>query len=189
MTDGSTNRHGIDTHGGNPKRCIWPGCTSAVGRYPDTRMCGSHARIIHDHVAKHDTETAEQATLNEQAWRDRNRREQLYIVRVGAYLKIGYTANIENRMRTYPPDSILLATWPGTRAEEAALHRRFAHLRSHGREWYPLAPVILEHANNVVAEHGPPETVDFGARPVQIPRPHQAKNVTYPKGWSGGRSA
>lgn len=88
----------------------------------------------------------------------------VYFLRVGGHIKIGWTADLSKRMRGYHPDSTLLATKPGTRKDERALHRKFSHLTTHGREWFPLAPTVLEEVARTVAEHGEPEPVDFSAR-------------------------
>lgn len=88
----------------------------------------------------------------------------IYYLRSGAHFKIGWTADLEKRMKGYPPDTSLLAVRPGTKADERAIHRRFSHLLSHGREWFLLAPEVQDHVASVVAEHGAPPVVDFTAR-------------------------
>lgn len=108
----------------------------------------------------------------------------IYYLQVGPHIKLGWTANLHARMRKFPPNSKLLATHPGTRKDELKLHKRFAVWRSHGREWYPLVPVLLDHINRVVRDHGEPQTVSFGAQPVQVPQP-KANRATYPRGWRG----
>lgn len=124
---------------------------------------------------------------------DKKRRDQeeghIYFLRVGGYYKIGWTTDLERRMRSYHPDTQLLATHPGTRKDERRLHKKFAHLRTHGREWYPLAPQITEHVQAVIHEHGQPDQVHFSARPVEIPRPHADKPMITPRRWTGKRGA
>ena len=97
----------------------------------------------------------------------------VYYVQVGSHVKIGWTSNLENRMRQYPPNSTLLAQHPGTRKDENHMHRRFAADRTHGREWYVPSASLTRHITNVVREHGQPDTVSFGAKPVEIPMPHR----------------
>lgn len=93
----------------------------------------------------------------------------VYFLRTGGYIKIGWTSDIGKRMKAYPPDTVLLATMPGTRSDELREHKRFAHLRTHGREWYPLAAQITERISVLVAEHGEPRSVSFAAKPVTVP--------------------
>lgn len=97
----------------------------------------------------------------------------VYYVEVGSHIKIGWTSDLAKRMRSYPPNSRLLACHPGLRTDERDIHRKFVLWRSHGAEWYVLAPILLDHIKRVVAEHGQPDVVNFGAKPVQVPRPHQ----------------
>ncbi len=61
----------------------------------------------------------------------------VYYLRVGALVKIGYTTNLAERLKRYPPDSTLLA-WrlQGTRDVEAEVHARLASSLAHGREWF-----------------------------------------------------
>lgn len=106
----------------------------------------------------------------------------VYFLRVGGYIKIGWTSDLTKRMRQYQPDTQLLAIKPGTRKDERALHRKFAHLKTHGREWFPLAPQITEEITRTVAEHGQPPVVDFSAR--------QATRIVGPRldNYIGGKS-
>lgn len=107
----------------------------------------------------------------------------IYFARSGGYVKIGWTSDLGRRMKAYPPDTRLLATMPGTRKDERALHRKFAHLLTYGREWFPLAPQITEHIDRVVREHGEPPTVDFAAKPAtRIVGPRLHNYVGGPRG-------
>lgn len=108
----------------------------------------------------------------------------VYFLRIGGYIKIGWTSDMTRRMKSYPPDTTLLATMPGTRKDELREHKRFAHLRTHGREWYPLAPQITERVAAVVREQGEPDEVTFAAKPV-IPAGSNTKQYLRPKSWRG----
>jgi len=111
----------------------------------------------------------------------------VYIIRPsnGGYIKIGWTSDLNRRMREYAPDTTILGVKPGTRKDENKLHKKFAHLRTHGREWYPLAPQILEEARYMVAKHGEPPVLDFSAREAKTPfMPHKRTGPTS-RGWSG----
>lgn len=106
----------------------------------------------------------------------------VYIVRVGAFYKIGWASDLANRMKAYPPDSVLMAVMPGTRKDETQMHRKFAHVRSHGREWYPLVPQINEQIASMVREHGEPPASKFAAQPAAVPMPHRRIGGPKPKG-------
>ena len=88
----------------------------------------------------------------------------IYFLRVGGFYKIGWTSDLKRRMKSYYPDSALMCVYPGTRGEEKKLHKRWAHLVSHGREWFMLAPEITRHIEQQVKQHGEPEKVDFSAK-------------------------
>jgi hypothetical protein len=101
----------------------------------------------------------------------------VYYLRVGGYIKIGWTSDLEKRMRSYAPDTVLLATEPGTRKDEQKRHRMFAVHRTHGREWYAMVPALMHHIDRVVKEHGMPEEVTFAAKPVTVPTPRPKQYV------------
>lgn len=77
----------------------------------------------------------------------------IYYLQVGEYLKIGFTANLDRRMREYPPNARLLACHYGTPDDERELHVRFAAFRDAGREWYLDVPEIRAHIEKVNEEH------------------------------------
>lgn len=110
----------------------------------------------------------------------------VYYLRVGGYIKIGWTADLAKRMRAYAPDTILLATQPGTRKDEQRLHKIFAAHRTHGREWYAMTPSVMHHIEQVAAQHGTPDPVTFAARPVEVPQPRPVEQIK-PRGWTGRR--
>lgn len=167
--------------------CVIPGCKKTKSKLPDLHLCTAHLVIIHDQV---EADPEMLTIIGKQTMADRlkylesfyeyatrekpatNRATEgtIYYVQSGGHIKIGWTSDLTKRMRQYPPNCQLLATHPGTRADELRLHKMFAAHRSHGREWYPLAPVILHHIDMMKAKHGEPDTVAFGAQPVTIPQ-------------------
>lgn len=77
----------------------------------------------------------------------------VYYLQVGELVKIGYTANLMQRMDTYPPDSKLLAVEPGGKDVERDRHRQFHHALGLGREWFVPDDELLEHITRVAREH------------------------------------
>ncbi len=158
--------------------CVWPTCFRK--KHPETHLCATHLLIahgIHERIVRADAPprlswlrygdeqpTTWAATPPTETEKPDPKMGTVYFLRVGGYVKIGWTSDLEKRMRQYMPDSQLLAVKPGTRKDENALHRKFAHLKTHGREWFPLAPQITEEAERIVKEHGSPPVVDFSAR-------------------------
>jgi hypothetical protein len=75
----------------------------------------------------------------------------VYYLQVGDMVKIGYTSNLPTRMRTYPPNSRLLAYESGGPALEAERHSEFAEELSAGREWFTPSDRLLAHISNIKA--------------------------------------
>lgn len=73
----------------------------------------------------------------------------VYYIRVGALIKIGFTADLRRRMNHYPPDSTLLACEPGDLALERKRHQQFTALLREAREWFEPAKVLINHIDAV----------------------------------------
>lgn len=69
----------------------------------------------------------------------------IYYIRLDDKIKIGWTACLEKRLRSYPPHAVVITHHPGTRADERDLHRSFAPSRAAGREWYHPTPEVMAH--------------------------------------------
>ena len=177
--------------------CVWPGCFKKAWAARGLPICGEHAEAVH-YVMRPDV--AEVRVLKDEIFglnariiglehhveflqgpKPAKKKAPIdgtvYILRCGGFIKIGWTSDMTSRMRSSQPVSVLLATMPGTRKDENRLHRRFSHLRTHGREWYPIASQITEYVGILVAQHGQPDPVTFAAKPVTVPRPHTSKPV------------
>lgn len=73
----------------------------------------------------------------------------IYYLKVGKLIKIGFSGTLDERLRSYPPDSKILATHPGTPELEQSIHRKFFNHLSHGREWFTPSPEIDQHIQEV----------------------------------------
>jgi hypothetical protein len=64
---------------------------------------------------------------------------KIYFISGAGLIKIGVTTKVDARLRSLelssPVELVFLGMYPGTRSDEFALHKRFAHLRRHG-EWF-----------------------------------------------------
>jgi len=80
----------------------------------------------------------------------------IYYVLTDGKIKIGYTTDITQRLRAYPPGSKILAIHPGTPDLEKLMHKRFSAYRVAGREWFRPDIEIFDYCDQVVAEHGDP---------------------------------
>lgn len=82
---------------------------------------------------------------------------QVYYVRLGDHIKIGYTVNMTQRMNALRADlSQVLATEPGGRELEAERHQQFAAERVSRREDFNPSRRLLAHIEEIRAEHGEP---------------------------------
>lgn len=65
----------------------------------------------------------------------------VYFVRFGDRVKIGFSMNVERRLKAIPHDEIL-AVMPGTFRDESRCHAAFAHLRIIG-EWFEMGDDLM----------------------------------------------
>lgn len=80
----------------------------------------------------------------------------IYYIRIDDRIKIGYSADVRQRMKSYPPHATLLAVHPGTRTLETETHAKFRNCRAAGREWFHAAPELEAHIAEMVDTFGPP---------------------------------
>lgn len=73
----------------------------------------------------------------------------IYYVLIADQIKIGFTTDLETRMKGYPPMAKVLATHPGTRETERQMHDKFAAHLAGGREWFAAHDEIHEHIEQV----------------------------------------
>lgn len=147
--------------------CCWPNCRFLPE--DEVPLCDFHARQVAVVVAEWPADRGQfQRTVADQERIDRMREDalktkraqwgQIYYIRLNDVIKIGWTSNLYGRLIDYNPGAVLLAHHAGTRADERDLHRSFAPLRVHGREWYDgAAQIILDHIAKVLDENGPPK--------------------------------
>ncbi len=82
----------------------------------------------------------------------------------GGPVKIGYSGDVEARARQleshYGKPLAVLATVPGDRAEEAEMHRRFAHLRLGRTEQFRPAPELMDFIGRPLLVGANPDAVE-----------------------------
>lgn len=144
-----------------PFFCAYPQCTDHT-QWNDTPLCPEHAAIVWKTFDERTTEAHKQVIRGEhreaaaairsaeaEARAEKrfasNRPGSIYYLRVGDRVKIGFTADLYQRMMQYPPNSELLATHPGTPAMEKRIHQDFTRHLADGREWF--------HPNTELSEH------------------------------------
>lgn len=136
-------------------KCPISGCIFLI---PDDQLvCHPHALQIWERVQTAHLESAGSAITTESAderaarqAEDRKRRTQtsltpgrIYFLALDDKIKVGWTANMEQRMKSYPPHSRLIVACDGTRADERDLHRTLRTSLIAGREWYERTPHVM----------------------------------------------
>jgi hypothetical protein len=87
---------------------------------------------------------------------------QVYYIRIGEWIKIGYTANMRQRINSLRVEAKdILATEPGGRAKERERHLQFANIRQGRRENFERTADLLTHIGRVRREHGKPIMTGF----------------------------
>lgn len=171
-------------------RCLVVGCNNPA----DKRAMDGGVNICLHHLQKatlHMPDTlicttcADFAAIEERAKaRGVNRDHTLghatiYYVQIADEIKIGWTTNIHQRMRAYPPSAKLLATEPGTTALERSRHQQFNEYLLHGREWFEPGQFLLEHIARVIEKHGEPPTVTTLRTPTKQSMPQRMNTGNY----------
>lgn len=183
------------------KDCAWQDCgQEAIAPNEIMRLCEYHVDLVYGwemtrrHELNRDEAIARGRRMDGAAKRsarvDRrydeisktrgNQPGWIYYLKVNDLVKIGFTTDIIQRMRDYPPDTPLLAVHPGTPELEREMHRIFKGSLARGREWFTPDDYVLEHCAKVVAEYGDPKKFE---RPA--PDRNATKPVIYPKAWRG----
>lgn len=110
--------------------------------------------------------------------------EDIYYVRQGELIKIGYSTRLYDRLFAYGPTAEVLAHHPGTRADERDLHRTFRPFLAHGREWYTPAKILMDHIEAMTAKHGDPWCIPEWSKPKDAPHSLRRSSQAKPNGLS-----
>lgn len=116
--------------------------------------------------ARRRTELAKQEVLqeNRRLKADPDSTGYVYYMRINGQIKIGYTANLRQRSRNYPPGTELVATEPGTLELERRRHTQFSRDLARGREWFRESEQLTTHMRELVGTHGVPDALMYRYR-------------------------
>lgn len=190
--------HGIDW-----SVCLVPGCGDELVTYgrlqherPEQRdhetvlpLCTRHLSVAYQQanyrandalMVKANTLLLEQKAAKRKAlekqiteeWRQRTDGD-IYFVRLNGLVKVGWSRDVDQRLRAYGPDVEVLAIYPGSRDDETNLHRQLRPVLARGREWYEDCKIIADFVAQAIAKHGEPEVYSSWTRPKQIIRPRK----------------
>lgn len=86
---------------------------------------------------------AHERTLN------REETDVVYYIQVGDLIKLGTTCNLSSRLRTYPPNAVVLATETGSFLRETERVEEFAEYLAGRREWFHMGPRLMAHIDRL----------------------------------------
>ena len=81
----------------------------------------------------------------------------VYYMRINGRIKIGYTTNLRQRSRNYPPGTELLAVEPGDRDLEVRRHAQFSRSLAQGREWFAESEDLVQHISALAEQYATPK--------------------------------
>lgn len=90
---------------------------------------------------------------------------QIYFVRVGELVKVGWSSTLRSRLKSYGADTEVLCHYPGSRADETTLHRQLRPSLAKGREWYFDCPAVRLFIDDAIARYGKPTVEPFWTEP------------------------
>jgi hypothetical protein len=162
------------------EQCAIRGCRERVYGNAELSVCEDHAVVIWEIVEKRDqspflreclsaaierrdtirAQQREAVKAEEQALRTAPDAEgDIYYAKVGDLIKVGWSSDLYQRMRSYGPHAELLVHYRATRADETYLHRQLKPSRAKGREWYADDAIIRAFVARALREHGEPRFV------------------------------
>lgn len=80
----------------------------------------------------------------------------VYYIRIDGQIKIGFTTNLKQRSRTYPPTAELVAIEAGTLLTERDRHQQFHRDLARGREWFTESEALKVHMAELQERNGVP---------------------------------
>lgn len=138
------------THISGARECVMPECPNPPHPLMRRPLCSRCAKKVYTEVRNlldtaTDYERGQTArppkmpALVKSGWRTLP--GVVYFAQVGEFIKIGWSSNVNQRMRQVGADR-LLAAIPGTMKEEEAMHHRFGPSWSHGEYFHPTDDLL-----------------------------------------------
>lgn len=116
-------------------------------------------RIIHERMEVVEKGPSLEALAMQRAY---DAQSVVYYIRIGDYIKIGFTTNMTERIKSLRVDATdIMATEPGGRAKERERHEQFADIRRGRKENFERTPELLTHIARVRREQGKPRITTY----------------------------
>lgn len=89
----------------------------------------------------------------------------IYYLRQNGLIKVGWSRDVDRRLKSYGPNVEVLCVHPGSHHDEQELHHALTPARARGREWYEDGPILQDFIGRALATYGPPEVYTTWTRP------------------------
>lgn len=126
----------------------------------DPLLVEATALVLERETAKQAEEKAE----GDRAWRA-NTYGEIYYIRQNDLIKVGWSRDLPERLRSYGPNVQVLCHYPASYADETNLHRHSRPFLAKGREWYRDCPALRDFVQQVINKHGPPTAAAYWTKP------------------------
>lgn len=164
-------------------KCPIPGCIFPLT--VDDLVCWQHSLRIWERVQTAHLKSAGSAITTESAdaraarqEAERKKRTQtsltpgwIYFLELDDKIKVGWTSNLQNRLKDYPPHARMVVEYPATRADERDLHRTLRLSLAAGREWYARTPQVLACMRDAQLAEDRRRAAELAAQTTQNRRP------------------
>jgi hypothetical protein len=129
-------------------------CQSDVPEDITTMLCIDHLRLAwaaYEIIKGTEADTFRAPAPKRIDPRRHDARGFVYFAKVGRYVKIGWASNVPRRMKTLGASEVY-HTFPGTRADEKAMHRTFHKYLADGAEYFHPVPVLMNYIKQLQTE-------------------------------------
>lgn len=92
----------------------------------------------------------------------------IYFIKLNGMVKVGWSRDLRQRVRSYGASAELLVSYPATRDDETNLHRQLRPALAKGREWYEDGDVIQSFIAEALSKYGEPSLVVEWTTPKRI---------------------
>lgn len=171
--------------------CLVPGCGASLAYHgrvehrPDRRdstlelpVCYRHLAVIWNQAVDHFTDNPKfieaiadvNTALAERENREHEAEKEahlarldgdIYFVRVGGLVKVGWTRELGTRLKSYGAAAELLVCYGATRDDETNLHRQLRPALAKGREWYEDGAIVRHFIDEALAKYGEPPKFEW----------------------------
>lgn len=167
--------------------CLVPGC-GGTPYLPQPEndhktwlpLCVDHTIVAYNHgnidqdnpviTAAHDRHIERRRAAADETKKQKlaNTNGHIYVVRLNGLIKVGWSRDVHERLRSYGPDVEIIAAYQGTRDDETLLHRQLRPALAKGREWYEDGKILQDFIADTITRYGHHDIEPFWTSPKKI---------------------